>query len=457
MRYLFIIVCSIALAGIQLETPHRLLTVAQTENKIDVAAYFPIRQGDAWTYDWQYRAGKAQPQTVKRTRAFEGRELAGARLAHKLASETGDHAFFSLDDTGLYLNGAAERERNVRFIFDPPIPLLTPQMKAGQFLATTQLSDDGQTTRRFSSGLAGTATIETPMGKFDDCLKVVWVMDDDTAHQATTYFLAKGVGIVAYQIEVRSKKSGGFEMSVDARLRLAQLQGRNFVKADELKSPVAPAAIADNSKARALFRRASESLYTWDKKFSGFEAAFTLSKDGTKLADGTVTINRQFEAQVICPVESARSIVQAEVGQFIGYRRTIPFDEAYGKDKTKIDFGGGEQTDAEIVVSDEESGLASFAIRDREITRISRSHGRVRFVINHVKSLKTDDGRFLPVEAELTYYSNETGAVVSRTNYIDRYEKLGGYWLLVARKKVESAAGKTSTLELVFSNIRYAK
>jgi hypothetical protein len=457
MRCLFIIVCAMALAGMRGEAVRSPAGLAQTGTGIDVAAYFPIRKGDAWTYDWQFRAGKAPPQTVKRTRAFEDRELAGARLAHKLASETGDYAFFSLDETGLYLHGAAERERDIRFVFDPPIPLLTPQMKVGQFITTTQLSEDGQTTRRFSSGLAGQGGIETPMGRFDECLKVVWTMDDNIARQTTTYFLAKGVGVVAYQIEVQSKREGGFEMSVDARLRLAQLQGRNFSKAEELKASVALAAITDNAKARALFRRASESLYVWDRKFPGFEATFTLRKDGAPLAEGTVTVNRRLETLVTCPVEAARSIAQAEIGQFVGYRRATPFDEAYGKDKARIDFIAGEQPEAEIVVNDEESGLASFVVRDREIVRISRSHGRVRFVINHVKSLRTDDGRFLPIEAELTYYSNETGAVVSRTTYLDRHEKLGSYWLLVARRKVESVGDKTSTLELVLSNIRYAK
>ena len=46
-------------------------TYAQSAGTFDSAAYFPIRQGDAWTYDWQLRIGQAPPQTVKRTRALE--------------------------------------------------------------------------------------------------------------------------------------------------------------------------------------------------------------------------------------------------------------------------------------------------------------------------------------------------------------------------------------------------
>ena len=173
---------------------------AKPANTLDIAAYFPIRQGDAWTYDWQYRRGKGAPQTVNRTRAFEGREFVNTGNVDKLASENGDYVLFSLNDQGLFLHGAAEYQRDVRFLFNPPIAVLTKQMEVGKPLAQTQLAEDGKTLRQFTSLLAGSAAIETPLGKFANCLKVTWTMEDQSAHQQTTYFLAKGVGIVAYQV-----------------------------------------------------------------------------------------------------------------------------------------------------------------------------------------------------------------------------------------------------------------
>ena len=109
MRFLFSI--AIVLFG---------LVAGASAQTTDIAAYFPIRQGDAWTYDWQLRLGQAPPQTVKRTRAFEGREFVNTGNVDKLASENGDYALFSLDERGLLLHGAAEYGRDVRFIFDPP-------------------------------------------------------------------------------------------------------------------------------------------------------------------------------------------------------------------------------------------------------------------------------------------------------------------------------------------------
>jgi len=196
--------------------------------EIDIASYFPIRQGDVWTYEWSYRIGSGPMRTVTRTRAFEGREFVNAGFASRLVSENGDYVLFSLDDQGLYLHGAAEYERGIRFLFDPPIGVLTKGMKMGQPLVMTQLEEDGQHRRTITTMLEGIESVETPMGKFSDCLKVWWEMEGSTARQKTTYYFAKGIGIVAYQVEARSKKDNQVELSVDARLKLAQLGGRNI-------------------------------------------------------------------------------------------------------------------------------------------------------------------------------------------------------------------------------------
>jgi hypothetical protein len=430
---------------------------AQTPPPLDIAAYFPIRPGDVWTYDWQFRLGNAPPQTVKRTRAFEGREFVNTGNADKLASENGDYALFSLNAQGLWLHGAAEYERDTRYLFDPPIAILTREMKPGQPLVVTQLEEDGKTPRQFTSLFEGAAAIETPLGKFNDCLKVTWEMDASVAKQRTTYFLAKGVGIVAYQIEVKSKTAAGFAMTVDARLRLVQLQGKTYTRLDDLQTfGAASLTPAENSKARALFRKAHEALYVWDKKFPGFEATFRLHRSGAPDATGTARVNRQLQVEVQCADAKARAQVHAELSQFVTYRQAKNFEEQFGEGKARIGQGAPRGDTVEINVSDEESAGASYLLRDREIVRVTRSYGRVRFV-NQIKNFKTEDGRYIANEAELTYYSNETGAVAGQTHYQDRYQKNGAYWLPLARQKSETVKGKTETLELQFSDLHYLK
>lgn len=437
-----------------------VIGAAQTPGGLDIAAWFPIRQGDTWTYDWTYRIGpdrQAPAQTVKRTRAFEGREFGNTGMTDKLASENGDYALFALNENGLYLHGGAEMQRDARFVFDPPIPVLTREMRPGEWLKTEQLAEDGKTMRRFAARYEPIASVTSPMGRFEDCLKVTWTLDDESQHHATTYYLARGVGIVAYGLDIKVHQPHAFEMTVDARLTLAQLQGRTFKQAADIPLFVASKKSApENSRARAMFRKAHESQYVWDKKFPGFAAEFSYARDGEAPVKGRLAVNRQLQVEVQCADPSVRAAVHAELSQLVSYRQLKPFVELYGPDKAQIGFGEINDLTSEIIVSDDLAAGSSFLLHDREIVRISRSYGRVRFV-NQVRSLKADDGRYIANEAELTYYSNETGAGVGQTVYKDRYEKLGAYWLPIARQKTETAKGKSQTIEIVFSGVEYGK
>ncbi|NOT58872.1 MAG: DUF3386 family protein [Acidobacteria bacterium] len=431
------------------------LTISVSAQSLDPSAYFPIRQGDAWTYDWQYRIGKPPPQTVKRTRAFEGREFVNTGNVDKLASENGDYALFSLNESGLWLHGAAEYERDVRFLFDPPVAVLTKTMKPGEPLKAEQLAEDGKMLRHFSSVYEVLPSYDTPMGRFQDCLKVTWTMEDGTAWHATTYFLARGVGVVGYAIEVKTKSAKPFEMSVDARLRIAQFAGKTFLKTEDFNHFAATKKSApENSKARALFRKAHESQYTWDKKFPGFTAEFSYSRDSGAAVTGKLRVTRAYRIEIECADATVKAATHAELSQFVSYRQAKPFDELYAT--AQIGFGDINDLTTEIIVSDDTATGSSFLLRDREILRISRSYGRVRFV-NQVTSLKTDDQRFIANQAELTFYSNETGTLVGQTKYTDRYDKIGTYWLPLERHKEEFAKGKASQAALVLRDVRYEK
>jgi hypothetical protein len=432
-----------------------LLTITASAQSLDPSAYFPIRQGDAWTYDWQYRIGSTPPQTIKRTRAFEGREFVNTGNVDKLASENGDYALFSLNETGLHLHGAAEYERDVRFLFDPPLAILTKSMKPNEAVKTEQLAEDGKTVRRFTSVYEPLAAYETPMGKFNDCLKVTWTMDDATAWHLTTYILARNVGMIGYVIEVKTKGAKPFEMNVDARLKLAQLAGRTFRTAEDANPfALTRKTVPENNKARTQLRRAHESQYTWDKKFPGFTAEYSYTRDNSTPVTGTLRITRALQVEVVCADPTVKAAVHAEASQFVSYRQSKAFDEEYGA--AQIGFGDINDQMTEIIVSDDTVSGSSFLLRDREITRISRSYGRVRFV-NQLASLKADDHRFIPNQAELTYYSNETGALVGQSKYTDRYEKVGAYWLPLERRKEEFAKAKASQSVLVLRNVMYEK
>ncbi len=427
------------------------LTVAQSPGGVEISSWFPIRQGDSWTYDWNYRPGPkgtAPVQTLKRTRAFEGREFVDTGMTDKLASENGDYALFTVGEKGLLLHGAAEMQRDARFIFDPPITLLTREMKPGEWLRTEQMAEDGQTVRRFASRYEMVPVVETPMGRFENCLRLVWTMDDPGQHHETTYYLAREIGIVAYTLDVRIDRPRRFEMSVDARLTLAQLQGRTFRQATEIPLFLASRkTTTENGRARTMLRKAHESQYFWDRKFPGLSGAFSYQRDEGEAVSGRIGIDRDFGVEVECPDATVRAMVHAEISQLVSYRQPRPFAELYDPAQSRIGFGEINDLTTEIIVSDESGTNAGYLVADREIVRISRSYGRVRFV-NQLRSIRTDDGRFIANEADIQYFSNETGIAVGQTIYRDRYAKIGGWWLPTAREKNEISKGRSQSIKL---------
>ena len=423
----------------------------------EINSWFPIRQGDSWTYNWSYRlgpAGTAPVQTLKRTRAFEGREFTDTGLADKLAAENGDYALFTVTPQGLLLHGAAEMQRNARFIFDPPITLLTSQMKAGEWLRTEQLAEDGVTVRRFASRFETVPAVDTPMGRFENCLKLLWTLDDPVQHHETTYFLARGIGIVAYTLDVKIDQPRQFEMHVEAHLTLAQLEGRTFRQAGEIPLFLASRrGLVENGRARSMLRRAHESQYLWDRKFPGASGTFSYQLVGPgrperlEAVRGRITIGQDFGVQVDCPDATTRAAVYAEISQLVSYRQPRPFTELFNPTQSRIGFGESSGPTTEILVSDESGTNARYLLADREIVRISRSYGRVRFV-NQLRSFKTDDGRFVANEADIQYYSNESGAAVGQTVYRDRYVKVGSWWLPAVREKSESGKEPRQSIRL---------
>lgn len=423
---------------------------AQNPGGAEIATWFPIRQGDSWTYDWSYRIGPkgaAPAQTIKRTRAFEGREFVDTGMTDKLASENGDYALFTVSEKGLLLHGAAEMQRDARFIFDPPITLLTTEMKPGEWLSSEQLAEDGKTVRRFASRYEMVPSVETPMGRFENCLRLVWTMDEPGQRHETTYYLVREIGIVAYGLEVSIEKPRRFEMSVEARLTLAQLQGRTFRKASEIPVFLASRkASPENARARTMLRKAHESQYVWDKKFPGLSASFRYRRDGGDEVSGRLTVDRDFGIEVECTDSTARAAVHAEISQLVSYRQPRPFAEVYDQ-QSRIGFGEVNDLATEVVVSDETGTAAGFLLADREIVRVSRSYGRVRFV-NQMRSIRADDGRFIANEADIQYFSNETGETVGQTSYRDAYRKIGGWWLPVVREKTETSKGRSQSIRM---------
>lgn len=432
------------------------------QDPVDIAAYVPLDGGRTWTYQWtvQYRDGRKE--TSSHTKSFEGPEFLSTGYAYRFMSDLGDYVLLSVENQQLRMHGSVEPSRNIRFAFDPPVVLYSQGMEFNRPYAITQEAEDGSGPRTWTTVIEGIETADTPMGKFGVCLKIRLEMTSAIARTKTVYYYARGIGLVAYQYEAWTGKNNRAEIAIDAGLKLAQVSGRTITSVSQLEILNTKVWAAANRPdqgdpdARRAFRQAYEKLYFWPAKFPGFLAEFTVKQGSdptamSMVSQGTVAVTSDLKMKVTGSIKAASVQVESEVSQLITHLKEKPFDSQY-KDAT---FAAGD-TDASkgarIDLYEDHSMGTSYRIKEGEISQISHSYGRVRFLVNHANYMRTEEGLLIPTSFSIMYYSNETDQIIDQVDYRDEYTRVDGLWLPKRRFRVETTKGTVSAMEIEFKN-----
>jgi hypothetical protein len=442
-----------------------------TNNKINITKYVPMDHGRTWTYQWTVRYADGRKETTSRTKSFEGPEFLPTGYAYRFVSDLGDYVLLSVDNQALRMHGSVEPHRAIRFTFDPPVVLYSPEMEVGRPYTHTQQNEEGAT-QTWTTVVDWVEDVNTPMGKFSRCLRIRVEMNSSNAKTKAAYSYAQGLGLIAYQYEAWGRNKDRSEVAIDASLKLAQLAGRTVTSASELESlktkVASGSAGVDDPEARKMFRQAYERLYTWPAKFPGFQADFILDH-GPRTTDhepssivhrpssivhqGTITVTPDLKMKVNSEDKPAGLEVETQMSQFIAHLKDKPFDSEFGA--AILTFGDRDPVEGtRIEVSAPNTMGTSYRIKDGQLFKIGHSYGRVRFVVNHTDFVKTDDGRLIAASFRITYYSNETNQVVDEVDFQDEYTKVQGLWLPKKRVRTETAKGQTSTLVVEFTNHR---
>ncbi len=411
--------------------------------------YFPFRLGDSWTYDWNTE-GRV-PHTGSRTRSFEGVEFVGGGPAFKLVSDDGTYHVYSLREGALYLNSSAQDGRVL--YYDPPVPLFAPDLAQGE-PRTTVNADTG---RSFRTTLLPREDVATPLGVFPGCLKVRLEMDSSDYTSDSYHYFAENVGLVAYRYELVNRARRATEVRIDARLRLARLGGVPVTDIRDVEKLARKDTLLlgtrDDASARALLRRASEKRYTWDAKFPGFQGNFEYSEAGGPPVTGRFAVDRAFRVTVEAPTEAAQAAVRNQISSFVTFRRLRAFDEEH-KGTTFQKGRPGPDGDVQVVAEGDPMATR-YLLHDGGIRQMSRSAGRLRFVVTNRSLIRTEDDRTIAVAYDLTYYSNQDDVEVSVETTSDSYEKVGAYWLPAGRTATRKERGREPwSLELRLRNLR---
>ncbi|AFY58213.1 Protein of unknown function (DUF3386) [Rivularia sp. PCC 7116] len=206
------------------------------------------------------------------------------------------------------------------------------------------------------------------------------------------------------------------------------------------------------TSARQLLRAAYENRYTWDKNFPGYTADVTY-KYGGKEFKGKVRVNPDLKAEVFdIEDEQAKEAINNQLWEIAIHRIRREFEDSH-KDNT-FSTGDTDQSGAvEVLVGGKSSG-DKYKIRDREVVLVHRHIHGVVITINTFSTHDTGAG-YLAHRYDSVYHDPKTGEKKgNKSEFEDKYEKVGDYHILNERIITTEVEGKPMTMEFIFSNIQ---
>lgn len=172
----------------------------QERASINMAAYYPLATGNAWTYQVkQYRAD-GQIAYRLRTQSVTGDvKLDDMTNAKKLMDDRGKYYLVAVDNHRFRVFGENDGKGEIKY--SPAYTVLDTDYTPGKAYATPHTVSDGNKVSSEAT-FYGVESVYTPAGAFKDCLKVRFQQARPSGATMTiTSYLAKGIGIVKESYE----------------------------------------------------------------------------------------------------------------------------------------------------------------------------------------------------------------------------------------------------------------
>lgn len=202
--------------------------------------------------------------------------------------------------------------------------------------------------------------------------------------------------------------------------------------------------------AEDIFRIAYDNRYTWDQHFPGYTADVTM-KTGDKTYTGKVKINADltFDAEGIEDEECLKA-VKNQLWEITIHRVNHSFEKTHG-DNT-FELGEKDENGAVKIIIGGAGAGNYYKLKDNTVTFVHRRIGSKIVNIDTTKTLNTDKG-YLALEYNSVYINPETKETLSpTTQFIDRFDKIGDYYLLTNRQIITDSQPPQVT-EYSFTNI----
>jgi len=239
--------------------------------------------------------------------------------------------------------------------------------------------------------------------------------------------------------------------------RYAWIVGLALVAVTGLRAQDKPAAAKGDPRAAALMEDASKSRYTWSQDATAVSGKFTWEMDGKSGAGTFRSVFHQHGGLKITP-EGGGEVpeeVREHIGSMINHR-VAPSATAAKKPQPAV----------VIVVEDEERGpliltvgdamQSTQRVRDGKLVQVNRVMGGKRFTIDVTDFEKTADGRACPAAFTVTWWDAASGKKSEKQTYTTQgFQTIDGQLFPKSERVVSDKNGKTSTLEIHYSDVKF--
>jgi hypothetical protein len=210
-------------------------------------------------------------------------------------------------------------------------------------------------------------------------------------------------------------------------------------------------------RAAALIEESAKTRYTWSPEVTAVSGKCAWQRDGKSGAGTFRSILRQrggFSLTADGDGEAPKE-VKEHIASLIGHR-TPPAPEAAKRPAPA----------SVIVVEDEDRGpliltvgdpmQSTQRVRDGKLVQVNRSMGGKRFTIDVTDFEKSPNGRWYPSAFTVMWWDATTGKKVEKQAYTTQgFDLVDGQMFPKAEKVVSEKDGKTTTLEIHYSNVRF--
>ncbi len=218
-----------------------------------------------------------------------------------------------------------------------------------------------------------------------------------------------------------------------------------------------PATSKSDPRAAALMEEAAKTRYAWSQEVTAVTGKLAWEKDGKAGGGAFRSMLRQRGGLTISALGDAEvpAEVQEHIGSLISHR-TPPAPGAV-KRPTAASF---------IVVEDEDRGplimtagdplQSTQRVKDGKLVQVNRLMGGKRFTIDVTEFEKSAGGRYYPSAFTVTWWDAVTGRKVEKQIHTTQgFHLVDGQMFPKAEKVVSEKEGKTTTLEIQYSNIKF--